>query len=80
MKAYERVAEFDTKTNKHRVFDIDKFGREVSKPMDWKPTKTKGNTNLSHAELWEEGCMLVANYRPDSRTIHNGIIQLRRYL
>ena len=76
MKAYERVAEFNTADNTHRVYDIDRYGREVAPPMSWKVSTTQGN----HLEHWEDALLLVANYRADSRTVINGVVQFRRYL
>ncbi len=80
MQAYERVAEFNTLTNCQRVYDVDRFGREVAKPMEWKPCKTKGDTKAKHFELWEDALLLVSNYRLDSRFVSKGVIQFRRYL
>lgn len=80
MKAFERVAEFNTAENTQRVYDIDRFGREVEAPMQWRPCKTKGDTKATHAELWEDALMLVGNYRADSRTVVGGVVQFRRYL
>jgi len=80
LQAYERVAEFNTLTNCQRVYDVDRFGREVAKPMEWKPCKTTGDTKAKHSELWEDALLLVSNYRLDSRFVSNGVIQFRRYL
>lgn len=79
-KAFERVAEFNLTDNTHRVYDIDRFGREVQPPMAWKASTTKGDTGRSHSELWEDAVFLVGNYRADSRITLGNVIQVRRYL
>lgn len=80
MMAFERVAEFNTADNTHRVYDIDRFGREVEPPMEWKASKTRGDTSASHLELWEDALLLVGNYRADSRVVVGSVVQFRRYL
>ena len=78
MKAYERIAEFNTSTHKHRVYDVDQNGGVVGNSSPWRSLPVVGDTSLSPLDLWKAAVKIVPGYSIPEVT--GDVVQIRRKL